>query len=85
MAAITVTELATELGTDPRTARKFLRSITAKDEQPGKGARWSIEKREVRSLKSKFAAFQKAAADRAEARNADAEEPTDEELAEIEG
>lgn len=83
MAAITVSDLATELGTDPRTARKFLRSITPKEEQPGKGARWSIEKREVRSLKSKFAAFQAAAAARAEARAAD-DEPTDEELAEIE-
>lgn len=83
MAAITVSELATELNTDPRTARKFLRSITPAENHPGKGSRWSIEKREVRSLKSKFAAFQKAAADRAEAR-AQGDEPTDEELAEIE-
>lgn len=60
MATITVTELATELDTDARTTRKFLRSITPADEQPGKGARWSIEKREVRSLKSKFAKFEEA-------------------------
>jgi hypothetical protein len=57
MATINIADLATELGTDPRTARKFMRSITPRDEQPGKGSRWGIEKREVRSLKSKFAKF----------------------------
>lgn len=57
MATINVTDLATELGTDPRTARKFLRTVTPIDEQPGKGHRWEIEKREVRSMKSKFAKF----------------------------
>lgn len=67
---LTPAELATELGTDAKTTRKFLRSITPKDEQPGKGSRWSIEGRRVRSLKSQFArwdAAQKAArAERAE-------------------
>lgn len=57
MATITVTDLALELNTDPRTTRKFLRSITPADAQPGKGSRWAIEKREVRSLKSKFTKF----------------------------
>lgn len=83
MAQITVQDLATELGTDPRTARKFLRSITAKDEQPGKGSRWAIEKGQVRSMKSKFAAFSKAAEDAKAARAAaaveDAETPEVEE------
>lgn len=54
MATITVADLAGSLATDPRTCRKFLRSITPRDEQPGKGGRWAIEKRDVRSLKSKF-------------------------------
>lgn len=58
MAQITVNELAEQLETSPRTARKFLRSITPKDEQPGKGKRWSIEKREIRGLVKKFAHFQ---------------------------
>jgi hypothetical protein len=57
MATITVAELATELGTDARTTRKFLRNITDADAQPGKGGRWQIEKREVRSLKSKFGKY----------------------------
>lgn len=82
MAQITVPELATELGTDGRTARKFLRSITPKDEQPGKGGRWTIEKSAVRSLKSKFTAFQAAAKAKADAR-AEGEEPTDADLDEI--
>lgn len=88
MATITVTDLATELGTDARTARKFLRSITAKDDQPGKGSRWSIEKREVRSLKSKFTKFT-AAQDEARAARAEAkandEDPTDAEIEALEG
>lgn len=57
MATITVAELALDLDTDARTARKFLRSITPKESQPGKGSRWSIEKREVRALRKKFAAY----------------------------
>jgi hypothetical protein len=90
MATINVTELAVELDTDARTARKFLRSITPKDEQPGKGSRWSIEKREVRSMKSKFAKYAKALADAKLAKELEAqevtetdEEPTDAELQEI--
>jgi hypothetical protein len=58
MAQINVKDLAEELETTARTARKFLRSIVPKEDQPGKGGRWQIEKREVRSLKKKFADFQ---------------------------
>lgn len=75
MATINVQELATELGTDPRTARKFLRNVTPADDQPGKGGRWAIEKKDLRSLKSKFTKFQEAQAARAEAAD---EEVTDE-------
>lgn len=57
MATITVQELAGELGTDARTARKFLRSIIDKEQHPGKGSRWSIEKREIRGLRKKFAQY----------------------------
>lgn len=58
MATINVTELAEKLDTTPRTARKFLRSITPVEEQPGKGGRWSIQKADVRSLTKKFHEFQ---------------------------
>ena len=56
MANMTTNEFATELGTDSRTLRKFLRSITPKDEQPGKGSRWVLEgnKRNINSMKKKF-------------------------------
>lgn len=57
MATMTVTELAEVLGTDGRTTRKFLRSITPKESQPGKGSRWEIEKKSVRSLKSQYAKY----------------------------
>lgn len=51
---ITPKELAQELESDGRTVRKFLRSITPKDEQPGKGNRWAIESRKVASLRKAF-------------------------------
>lgn len=55
MATITPKELAAELDTDPRTLRKFLRSPQGFDAKVGKGHRWSIESRQVRSLKVRFA------------------------------
>jgi len=58
MATINVTELSEKLGTTGRTARKFLRSITPVEEQPGKGGRWQIEKAQVRTLAKKFATWQ---------------------------
>lgn len=58
MATLNVTDLAARLDTDARTTRKFLRSITPADEQPGKGARWSIEARRITSLKSQFKKYQ---------------------------
>lgn len=53
---ITPTEFATEVGTDGRTVRKFLRSITPKDEQPGKGSRWALPgtKRDLDKLTKRF-------------------------------
>jgi hypothetical protein len=50
MAVYTVAEFASTLEANPREVRKFLRSITPVDDQPGKGARWSIEKRDARRL-----------------------------------
>lgn len=67
---LTVTDLAAKLDTDPRTARKFLRTITPLDAQPGKGSRWGIPATQVRSMQSKFKKFQ------AEAEAAKAPEPT---------
>lgn len=57
MTTYTVSDLATRLDTDARTTRKFLRSITPADEQPGKGSRWVIEAKQVRSLQAKFKKF----------------------------
>lgn len=85
MATITVTELATELTTDARTARKFLRSVTPIDEQPGKGHRWAIEKRDIRSLKSKFAKFQAEAESARLDREAAAAADRDTEIIEVDG
>ena len=57
MATIDIATLATELNTDPRTARKFMRKVTPADAHPGKGSRWAIEAKKVASLKSQFAKF----------------------------
>ncbi len=54
MATINIQELSEALNTTPRTARKFLRSVTPVEDQPGKGSRWQIEKRQVRTLKKQF-------------------------------
>lgn len=57
MSQITTAEFAAELDTDTRTVRKFLRSITPKDEQPGKGSRWVLEgnKRSLNQMRKQFA------------------------------
>lgn len=60
MATMTTTEVAVEFGTTPRELRKFLRSPEGTDSKVGKGARWSIEKRDLRSLRSKFSKWDEA-------------------------
>jgi hypothetical protein len=74
---ITTAEVATELGTDPRTLRKFLRATTPKESQPGKGARYSLkgDARSLASMKKKFIAWTEAeAAKRAESTESDNED-----------
>jgi len=39
---MTTKDFAAALGTDPRTVRKYLRSVTPKADQPGKGSRWEL-------------------------------------------
>lgn len=77
---LTPADLATELGTDARTARKFLRAITPRDEQPGKGARWAIKgtKTNIATMQKKFSKFQEEAEAAKAAREAKkAEAPTE--------
>lgn len=80
MSTITSSELAVELGTTARVARKFLRSITPREEQPGKGSRWAIDgsKRHLTGLQKQykvwFEAEQKARAERAAKAAAEAAE-----------
>lgn len=80
MATINIAELATTLDASPREVRKFLRSVTPADEQPGKGGRWAIEKRDVRSLTKKFAAYTAEKAPEVPADADDAPEAADEEI-----
>ena len=62
MAQITAKEFAAKVGTDGRTARKFLRADAKEQgtETPGKGSRWAIEARSVKSLAKRFAAWEAA-------------------------
>ena len=74
MATRTVKEIAVEFETDPRTLRKVLRDTLPKEDQPGKGSRYAIEARSVRSLKKQFATW-------VEARNATPDEEPEVEAA----
>lgn len=71
MANITTAELAIELDATPREVRKFLRSPESGIESVGKGSRYAIEKKQVRSLKARYAKWD-------EARNATADATADE-------
>ena len=50
---ITAKQLATELGTDPKSLRRWLRSITTN--RAGKGGRWVFDPDTVTELKAKYA------------------------------
>lgn len=50
-------ELATKLGIDPRSLRKFLRDHFPKDEHPGQGGRWSLTDDQAVEVESKYAAW----------------------------
>lgn len=73
MATMNTTEVAAEFDTTPRNLRKFLRSDAGKNETVGKGARWNIEKKELRSLRTRFAKWEKANAEKVAEKVADAE------------
>lgn len=55
-ATLTPAEFAATVGSDGRTVRKFLRDITPKEDQPGKGSRWALPgtKRDVSKLTKQF-------------------------------
>jgi hypothetical protein len=73
-AEMTTAQFASEIGTDPKTLRKFLRSVTPRDEQPGKGSRWVLPgtKTAIAKARRDFAKWQKEQADAAAERAAKA-------------
>lgn len=66
---LTPKEIALELGVSPKTLRKFLREdVRGKGlESPGKGKRWEIARRDLKGIKSRFAAWQEERAKKEEA------------------
>ena len=68
MKTMTPKEIAVEFGTDGRTLRKFLRSITPVEDRPGKGSRWSIpaSKSQLTKLQKNFDAWVEARAAKVE-------------------
>jgi hypothetical protein len=67
MASMTTTEVASELETDPRTLRKFLRDFYGDGKAVvGKGSRYAIEKRDLRKLRKGFADWTAARAEKVE-------------------
>lgn len=59
---LTTADVATEFDTTPRNLRKFLRDDARGRDLPivGKGSRWSIARKDLRSLRSRFAKWEKA-------------------------
>ncbi len=55
MAQLSTKELADELGTDPKTLRKFLRTEESGVNPVGQGRRYAIEKRQLRSIQKRYA------------------------------
>ena len=47
-------EVARMIGTDARTFRKFMRSVTDPDDQPGQGGRYAIDPDEVPAIQKAF-------------------------------
>lgn len=76
---MTVPELATLLSTDGKTTRRFLRSITPKEGQPGKGGRWIIDEDRLDDLRDKYNSYRAADEQRREnaATTAKATKPLD--------
>ena len=62
---LTTRAFADAIGTDPKTLRKYLRSVTPRDEQPGKGGRWVLpgSKSAIAKHRRDFAKWQKEQAD----------------------
>lgn len=80
MTTQTPTEFAVQVQSTGREVRKFLRSITPKDEQPGKGSRWELPtgKREVTKLEKQFSGWKTEQAEKAAVKAAaDAEAETE--------
>jgi hypothetical protein len=59
---VTPAELAEQFKTSSKEVRKFLRSITPREEQPGKGSRWAIDgsKKNLTALQKQFATWNQA-------------------------
>lgn len=60
MTAITTTEIAAELNCTTRDLRKFLRSDESPIAPVGKGSRYSIEKRQLRTIATRYAKWDEA-------------------------
>lgn len=74
---MTPAEIAVEFDSTGREVRKFLRSITPKDEQPGKGSRWTVDANATQ-LKKLRKQFDEWVAAKAPADEPEVEETTDE-------
>lgn len=84
-ATMTPAELATELSSDSKTVRKYLRSITPRDEQPGKGSRWAVpaNKGQLSTLRKGFTKWTAEQAEERAARAAKAAEEATAAAAEV--
>jgi hypothetical protein len=79
---MTPSEFAVEVKSTGREVRKFLRSITPREDQPGKGSRWELAgtKRDITALSKKFESWKTAQDEARKAREEKAAEVEVEEL-----
>lgn len=72
---MTTSEVAEQLGTDPKTLRKFFRSDQCSIEPVGQGKRYAITKSDIKELKTAFGAWSSGKVKKAT--DDDAEPPAD--------
>ena len=58
---LTGTEMANLIGVDPKDFRRFVRSVTSKDQQPGSGRRYSFSADEAEAWADAYASHTKRA------------------------
>ena len=58
MANISIQDIADIIDVNAKTIRKALRAKVAKDDQPGRGARWAIDEKDIEKVRAIVTEYQ---------------------------